>query len=135
MAPYLKIGIHGTPFGEVTWNHTPLATTFENVQHTTKHLIKINGSRTCLATCLLEHKLDSAKLFTTDVAWIVFARHDEILGKYTAYLRLTNPNLDYEQALKLLHHYGDTMPVVMKGFWLRAVLLWSNQCASTPINF
>lgn len=100
MAPYLKIGIHGTPFGEVTWNHTPLATTFENVQHTTKHLIKINGSRTCLATCLLEHKLDSAKLFTTDVAWIVFARHDEILGKYTAYLRLTNPNLDYEQALR-----------------------------------
>jgi hypothetical protein len=43
-APDSKIFMNGSPLRQITWQHSPLTTTFEEIKNTTEHVIEVDGS-------------------------------------------------------------------------------------------
>src|SRR5512143_3201922 len=70
LAPFLKIVITCPPRGKVPGQHPPLATAFEHIQDSTKHLVQIYRARLGLLARLLQKGLYLLKERAADIARI-----------------------------------------------------------------
>ena len=78
-----------SPFREIAGKHPPLASAFQQIEHSTEHLVQIDLSRTGLAPGAFKEGTDDFKLLAGNVARI-FLSHAPSMTK----------SEDYEQVLK-----------------------------------
>src|SRR5256886_13661406 len=72
-APDFKVGVDASPFREVTWQHSPLATALQPIEYSTKYIIEIQRSRFRLLPGFLKKRSYFLKLFPSDITRVLFA--------------------------------------------------------------
>jgi hypothetical protein len=65
--------VDASPFREVTWQHSPLATALQHIEYSTEYIIEIQRSRFRLLPGFLKKRSYFLKLFPSDITWVLFA--------------------------------------------------------------